>query len=411
MRVSNAWLGAIALALLGLLQSGCGGSKSGGENKTADENPEPSADAPPPAAQAAEAPAAPGGNAPAASAPAEGATAKPDAGGNDEMLAMAKSSASGTPPANSPPPPAGGSGASAPESNPPPQSQSSSGGSGASAPPQAGSQSGSQAGPSATPMPGPGGGSSGPQAPNMAGMNASRPPGVGGPGGYGNMPQQDPGGNYGRPPRGGMPMPGQAGGSSSGGSGQPGAGSGSGSDSTQPGAAASMPNVGVAPGGGRPGGPGGPGGGPGSGGSGKAPSFQDPYAGAQSFLDALKAKDPALLQQATALRSPTEAKTEAHRELFDAIQKSALDTGDFDKLVAAFDGMSIQDKNVVKSTGLYGIIVGKMSGRDRLTRTLYVRKEAAGWKVVDFGAIRDFKPNIGMPNTGGGTGRNSGGRR
>jgi hypothetical protein len=132
----------------------------------------------------------------------------------------------------------------------------------------------------------------------------------------------------------------------------------------------------------------------GGGGSGKAPSFTNAREGAQSFLDALKSKDPELLREATALRSPTEAESQAHRDLFAAIQGSSLADSQLSELAQTFDGMSYYDFNVVKSTGRVGIILSKMKDRTRQTRTLFVRLEKAGWKVVDFGPLREFKPPV-----------------
>jgi len=145
-------------------------------------------------------------------------------------------------------------------------------------------------------------------------------------------------------------------------------------------------------------------GGPGGGPSG-APSFKNPVKGVESWLNALKSKDMKALKDASALRGQYEAKTETHRELFRAIQEETLPEEDLESLAKAFEGMKVQDANTIKSTGQVGIIVGKMDKKDRITRTLFVRKEKAGWKVVDFGAMRDFQPTIMI------RGRNTGGRR
>jgi hypothetical protein len=152
-------------------------------------------------------------------------------------------------------------------------------------------------------------------------------------------------------------------------------------------------------GGGSPGVPGSPGGG-----GGAAADFRNPISGAKAFLAALKAKDPELLSEAVALRSVTEAHTEKHRELFKAIREKALDPAELDDMAAAFEGMAVQDTNTPKSSGQLGVIVGKAKGKDRITRTLYMRKEKAGWKVMDVGGEREFITPI-MGGRGRGTGR------
>jgi hypothetical protein len=143
------------------------------------------------------------------------------------------------------------------------------------------------------------------------------------------------------------------------------------------------------------GGPGGqfqgPGGGqfqgPGGGGSNQEPDFRYAETGAIAFLNALKAKDPERLKEATALRSVLEVKNADHKEMFQKILEGNLEDEKLNQLAELFNGMAIVDENTYKSTGSIGIIVGKNEGQEQVTRTIYMRKEKAGWKVLDFSAL------------------------
>lgn len=76
--------------------------------------------------------------------------------------------------------------------------------------------------------------------------------------------------------------------------------------------------------------------------------------------------------------------------MFKSILSQSLDSEDLDKLAAEFDGMKVIDRNVAKSTGMVGVIVGKMDKNKRITRTLYVRREKDGWKVQDFSGKKEL---------------------
>ncbi len=134
-----------------------------------------------------------------------------------------------------------------------------------------------------------------------------------------------------------------------------------------------------------------PGGSGGAGGGKKEADFSNPYKGAETFLDAVQSKDPNRLALAVALRSAREA-TADHRDIFQAILEYRLDSDTMDALAEAFEGMKIAGANQVKSTGLLGIILSKTEGRDQVRRTLYVRREKAGWKVLDFTGALSFTP-------------------
>ena len=45
--------------------------------------------------------------------------------------------------------------------------------------------------------------------------------------------------------------------------------------------------------------------------------------------------------------------------------------------------MSIMGQNDPHSSGRLGVIIGKSTQGDRVTRVVTVRREKAGWKVVD----------------------------
>jgi hypothetical protein len=144
--------------------------------------------------------------------------------------------------------------------------------------------------------------------------------------------------------------------------------------------------------------PGMAGGGGAGGANDKDPDFSNALNGAQAFLDALKSKDTGRIADVIALRSDTEEST--HRSLFKSIKDGSLGDNDLNDLAAKFDGMKPVDRNVIKSTARVGIICAKMKGQTRLQRTLWVRKEKDGWKVVDFGPEYEVKPQIGIPRRG-----------
>jgi hypothetical protein len=108
---------------------------------------------------------------------------------------------------------------------------------------------------------------------------------------------------------------------------------------------------------------------------------------AQKFLDAVKDKDLQKLQEAIALRAPFESQAK-HRTLFANIRDGQIDQATLDELHEAFDEMKAVGMNTPKSTGLRGIIFSKQSKdkgkNETVSRTVYVRREVAGWKVLDF---------------------------
>ena len=155
----------------------------------------------------------------------------------------------------------------------------------------------------------------------------------------------------------------------------------------------------VNPGGGAMGeGPGIPGGGFGSGGDStgtseelKPDSFRNAGNAVNVFLKALQAKNKDQLSQATARRAATEA-AEKHRKIFAAILEQSVSDEELDDMAKSLDGFKVTGMVPAKSTGSQGVLIGKMEGRDRLQRTVMVRREKEGWKVMDIGNTIDFKP-------------------
>jgi len=129
------------------------------------------------------------------------------------------------------------------------------------------------------------------------------------------------------------------------------------------------------------------------GGSGKAADFTTPKSAVQAFLDALKERDPDLLAESTALRAATESSTR-NRDLFTAILDGSLSDDTFDDLIEKLDGFRIVGNNAPKSSGRLGIILEKTEDGDRFRRTIDVRREKAGWKVVDIGGLADLKSSV-----------------
>ncbi len=130
------------------------------------------------------------------------------------------------------------------------------------------------------------------------------------------------------------------------------------------------------------------------GGSDKDDDFSTAFKGAESFLNALKKKDPEKLAATIAKHAEYEAK-ESHREMFKNIALQSASGSEIDELARAVSGMKVMDSNVRKSSGTWGIIVGKQDSHERTTRTLLMRHEKDGWKVQDVGPEKVLK--IGPP--------------
>jgi len=131
-------------------------------------------------------------------------------------------------------------------------------------------------------------------------------------------------------------------------------------------------------------------GGPGATGSVATPgNFREPTGAVTAFLEALKARDKDALAEATALRSAKEASAK-YQALFASILERSTPDDQFDELVKGFEGFSIANQLAATRTGRVRIILSKTADGRPLTRALEVRKEKAGWKVVDLSGYRDL---------------------
>jgi len=141
-----------------------------------------------------------------------------------------------------------------------------------------------------------------------------------------------------------------------------------------------------------PGAPGGAMGMPGGGalgGSNKPAEFTTPLKAVNAFLDALKQRDADQLAESTALRAATESSVK-NRKLFTAILEHSLDDDTFDDLIEKLDGFTPKFLNSATSTGRQGVVLEKTIDRRTYRRTIDVRREKSGWKVVDVGGERDL---------------------
>jgi hypothetical protein len=132
------------------------------------------------------------------------------------------------------------------------------------------------------------------------------------------------------------------------------------------------------------------------GGAGGAPrdskpvNYHDPRASVKAFLEALKDKDVDRLSEATALRSPYESSSK-HRELFQRIVDGSISEAQLNDLAENLDEYKISGEAAVTSTGKLGILVSKKTKTGKMQRKITVRKEKAGWKVLDISSIIEFK--------------------
>jgi hypothetical protein len=154
--------------------------------------------------------------------------------------------------------------------------------------------------------------------------------------------------------------------------------------------------------GGSSGGPGGPGAMPGIGGANSGPpNFREPIPATVAFLNAVKAKDRDLLAEATALRAPQEAASAQMKKLFSTVVDQSISEDALAELAKALEGYQIVDTNTPKSTGRFGVILGKSNKKGgQFRRTVTVRKEAKGWKVVDIGGQAELESMSNFGNTG-----------
>jgi hypothetical protein len=134
--------------------------------------------------------------------------------------------------------------------------------------------------------------------------------------------------------------------------------------------------------------------------------YRDPLVAVNTFMNAVKAKDLAKMAEATALRAPQEASAR-NQKLFAAILKQELSQEDVEELAKRLNGFQFAGTNQAKSTGRLGIIFTKPEGTSIMNRTITMRLEKAGWKVVDISGQREMEKPVMIPNMR----RGMGGRR
>jgi hypothetical protein len=131
-------------------------------------------------------------------------------------------------------------------------------------------------------------------------------------------------------------------------------------------------------------------GGPGGGASTKPANFNTPRGAVQAFLDALKARDLDRLTEATALHAEVEA-SEKNRPIFSAILDGSLGADQLDDIANKLEGYTVSGQNLPKSTGRVKVTVSKNEKRVWTRRQVTVRREKAGWKVVDIGGEGEIR--------------------
>ena len=79
-----------------------------------------------------------------------------------------------------------------------------------------------------------------------------------------------------------------------------------------------------------------------------------------------------------------------HQKLFQAILDKELPDSEMETLASQFEGYQVQNVIVGASTGRANVILAKSTQSDMYQKTVVVRKEKAGWKVIDFTGDRSF---------------------
>jgi hypothetical protein len=153
-----------------------------------------------------------------------------------------------------------------------------------------------------------------------------------------------------------------------------------------------------------PGGPGAGYGAPGAspgGGNNQPPDYRSPEGAVTAFLNALQARDLDRLNDATALRAPTES-SKKYSEMFKRITDGTLSESELNSLATQLEGYRIMSENPTKSTGRVEVVLmktqrnnnpnsGVMGGGAYYHLKVTVRKEKKGWGVCDIGAPTEFK--------------------
>lgn len=129
------------------------------------------------------------------------------------------------------------------------------------------------------------------------------------------------------------------------------------------------------------------------------PSFRTPEEGFMAFYNALKAKDGERLADATALHVQNET-PEKHKKMFTAILDKALSENQLNDLSKSLEGYSYAGRNQVKSSAKVTLIFQKYQGNDQYRRTVTMRNEKNGWKVLDISDVGEIKGIRGIPRRG-----------
>jgi hypothetical protein len=124
----------------------------------------------------------------------------------------------------------------------------------------------------------------------------------------------------------------------------------------------------------------------------KNPDFASPITSVNAFLAALKANDLDQLAEATAIRAPSEAEGKKNQELFMAILEQRLSDSGLRKLASEFEGYKIVGTKNRGGGPRMGILVAKAgTNGERFERTVTVRHERKGWKIVDFSEPKELE--------------------
>jgi hypothetical protein len=102
------------------------------------------------------------------------------------------------------------------------------------------------------------------------------------------------------------------------------------------------------------------------------------------------------------LRAATESK---NTKLFQLILSQELAQEDLDELARKLDKYQMVSYNVPKSSGRFGIIIRKPEGTSMMQRTITMRHEKAGWKVLDISGEGEIEKPIVVPRMRGSVGR------
>ncbi len=119
------------------------------------------------------------------------------------------------------------------------------------------------------------------------------------------------------------------------------------------------------------------------------PDYTDPAKATESFMDAVEKRDPDLLAEAVAKRARYSEYTRRSRELLVSFLDGEPLEFQLEELANSIQDFEVLDGNYSpKQRSLAFVIIGKSTERDVTYRRLYLRKEKAGWKVLEVGRER-----------------------